>query len=180
VLLRAQGAERTLRLVRDVLGHFPELAGARIRVGRTRTALGWASREGEAIWLRPRRLSRLTVAHELVHLLQARGLAPRGEKAADLFALARHRDLADDLPCYLRMPRALREAFPERCEDIGRVLHEAARDAAAARAAGERAYLRRFERGLAERWGRETRRLPPARSRLVQRLLFGRAVASSR
>ena len=93
-----RSAARLLRMVRAVRLLFPELGDASIRVGLTRAASGYASLEGRTIWVNPYRLSRHTIAHELVHLLQSRGVVPGGEKTADLHALARHETLADDLP----------------------------------------------------------------------------------
>ncbi len=69
-------ARRELDGVRD---HFPELDGVTVRVGLTkrRGVLGLASLgEEPLIWIRPRRFRRFAIAHELVHLLQARGLVP--------------------------------------------------------------------------------------------------------
>ena len=89
--------------------HFPELDGVTVRVGLTkrRGVLGLASLGEEAmIWIRPRRIRRFAIAHELVHLLQARGLVPGGEMCADLWALARASSYVDAAPFYLRLPRA--------------------------------------------------------------------------
>ena len=70
---------------------FPEMDACTIRVGlaKKRGVLGWGSLDPErpGIWVRPRRLDHFTVAHELTHLLQARSLVPRGERACDLWAL---------------------------------------------------------------------------------------------
>src|SRR5262245_37189715 len=77
--------------------HFPELQSVCIRVGlaKKRGVLGWGSLDPHhpAIWVRPRRLDYFTIAHELTHLLQARGQVPRGERACDLHALARSPEL---------------------------------------------------------------------------------------
>src|SRR5439155_21715064 len=62
--------------------------------------------EEQCIWLRPRRLSRFVIAHEFVHLLHARGLAPGGEKTADLLALTRGASVIDVAPSYLAVPDA--------------------------------------------------------------------------
>jgi len=95
--------------------------------------------------VRPRRLSYFTIAHEFTHLLQARRLVPSGERACDLWALARSPLLNDAPPGYLRLPGALR-----RCRrfdlDQATSLCQAARRAIAAREAGERRYLLLFER----------------------------------
>ena len=138
-----------------VRGFFPELEAVTVRVGLARKpgVLGWGSLDPEApgVWVRPRRLEHFTIAHELTHLLQARGLVPRGERACDLWALARSALLVDSAPGYLRLPRELAEL--RRLEPAtSALLHDAARRAITARAAGERAYLKRFEREVAAAW----------------------------
>jgi hypothetical protein len=133
--------------------HFPELDGLSIRVGlaRKRGVLGWGSMDPEepGIWVRPRVLDLFTIAHELTHLLQARGAVPRGERACDLFALARSPALVDAAPQYLDLPGAWRRSGPLSAERAA-VLHRAARSAVAARVAGRRDYLKAFERSLKE------------------------------
>lgn len=152
VLLRHPSCTRVLESIRQVRLFFPELDGLCIRVGLTQSAAGFASREEPCIWINPRRLVRHTIAHELVHLLQNRGLVPGGEKAADLFALARHPVLVDDLPCYLSVPRSLAERWSERGVEISSLLHRTAREAVSRRTEGERRYLAWFEQQLRERW----------------------------
>jgi len=131
---------------------FPEMDDATIRVGLARKpgVLGWGSLDPDdpGVWVRPRRLDAFTIAHEFTHLLQARGLVPRGERACDLFALARSPLLIDQPPGYLRVPRAMRRV--KRLDGAqSRILYEAARRAVAARTAGDRRYLRSFEREVA-------------------------------
>ncbi len=138
-----------------VRGFFPEIAALSIRVGlvKKRGVLGWGSLDPKdpGVWVRPRRADRFTVAHEFTHLLQARGLVPLGERACDLFALARSPLLVDQPPGYLKVPlgmRRLRQLDPAQ----GKLLHEIARAALEARAGGDRQYLKWFERELAARW----------------------------
>jgi hypothetical protein len=134
---------------------YPELEGLDIRVGLAlkRGVLGWGSLDPErpGVWVRPRRLQLFTIAHEFTHLLQARGLVPGGERQCDLWALARSPLLIDAAPNYLKLPRALRRGRPT--NDQAHALHAAARAALAAREAGERRYLARFEAALAESFG---------------------------
>jgi len=131
---------------------FPELAEVTIHVGlaQKRGVLGWGSLDPErpGVWVRPRRLYLFTIAHEFTHLLQARDLVPRGERQCDLFALARTPLLIDHPPSYLRLPRSFRCASPT--PEQAQQLCDAARRALAAREAGDRRYLLRFERELAE------------------------------
>jgi hypothetical protein len=122
-------AERELDRVRDA---FPELAGTTVTIGltRRRAILGLAAMgDVPTIWLRPRRISRFVIAHEFVHLLHARGLAPGGEKTADLLALARGVALVDVAPCYLAVPhrclvpgreRRVRPSCAARLADLAR------------------------------------------------------------
>jgi hypothetical protein len=135
---------------------FPELEGVTVRVGMAlkRGVLGWGSLDPESpgIWVRPRRLEYFTIAHELTHLLQARKLVPRGERQCDLWALARSPMLIDTVPSYLRLPRSLR--WKPVSATLASHLCEAARRAIAAREAGDRRYLRRFESELRARSAR--------------------------
>jgi hypothetical protein len=131
---------------------FPELSGITIHVGlaQKRGVLGWGSLDPErpGVWVRPRRLYLFTIAHEFTHLLQARDLLPRGERSCDLFALARTPLLIDHPPSYLKLPRSFRRARPT--PEQAQLLCDLARRALAAREAGDRRYLLRFERELAE------------------------------
>ncbi len=151
-LVRNPSCPRVLNLVRQVRGFFPELDGCSIRVGLTRSAAGFAAKEELCIWINPYRLSRHTIAHELVHLLQFRGLLPQGERSADLFALARHPVLADDVPCYLKVPRSLASSTgPARGRALG-LLYGVAAEAVRRREEGHRTYLQWFEDELKRRW----------------------------
>ena len=154
-MLASPHVRRIRERIEFVRGFFPELDGVTVRVGLARKpgVLGWGSLDPDApgVWVRPRRLEHFTIAHELTHLLQARGLVPRGERACDLWALSRSALLVDAAPSYLRLPHDL--ARLRRLETAtSAMLHTAARRAVAARAAGERAYLKRFEREVAAAW----------------------------
>jgi hypothetical protein len=151
-LLRNPGCPRVLQTVRQVRTFFPELDGTAIKVGLTRRAAGLAAREEPAIWINPRRLTRHTVAHELVHLLQFRGLLPAGERSADLHALARHRVLVDDSPWYLKIPHGMTVATGPLSAKVPGLLHDLACEALRRREAGLRTYLRWFETELPLRW----------------------------
>ena len=72
---------------------------------------------------------------------------PRGERACDLFALARSPLLVDHPPGYLRLPRALLRRRVDL--STAQFLSATARAAIAARQAGDRRYLARFERDVA-------------------------------
>jgi hypothetical protein len=139
-----------LAKVRYVRRFFPELEDLRLKVGLTRTAAGLAELEGDRLWLNPNRLSLHTIAHELVHLLQGRGLVPRGERSCDLFALARDLTLVDALPFYLKVPPALGDRRGWLRPGSAAALHRLALEAVARRTRGERRYLRWFEDAAAE------------------------------
>lgn len=150
LVLRSAHVARVVERIEIVRAFFPELSGITIRVGFAlkRGVLGWGSLDPErpGIWIRPRRLELFTIAHELTHLLQARGLAPRGERQCDLWALARSPLVIDTAPTYLKMPRALRRR-PLPAEHAA-LLHRLAREGVAARDRGDRRYLNRFEDAL--------------------------------
>jgi hypothetical protein len=150
--LHSPHRERIRERLDYVRAFFPELEGITVRVGLVRKAgvLGWGSLHPDhpGIWVRPRRLDLFTIAHEFTHLLQARGLVPRGERACDLWALARSPLVIDTPPGYLRVPDALRRRRALTVRDAA-LLHRAALRALEARANGERTYLLRFERELA-------------------------------
>jgi hypothetical protein len=151
LVLRSAHLARVRERLEMVRAFFPELQGVTVRVGFAlkRGVLGWGSLDPErpGIWIRPRRLELFTIAHEMTHLLQARGLVPRGERQCDLWALARSPLLIDSAPTYLGIPRALR-GRPVSAEAAAG-LHRVACAAVAARDAGDRRYLMKAERDLA-------------------------------
>ena len=153
LVVRSPHRERILEYLEFARRFFPELEGVNIRVGlaQKRGVLGWGSLDPErpGVWVRPRQLQLFTIAHEYTHLLQARGLVPRGERQCDLWALARSPLLIDHAPTYLKMPVRLRHGRVDPAD--AQVLCELAREAIAARDAGDRRYLQRFEREVARR-----------------------------
>jgi len=147
--------------------HFPELESVTVRVGRTRSrrARAWASLDPAfpAIWIKPGSLPLFTAAHELTHLLQALSLVPRGEKAADLFALARHPELIDKPPTYIKVPRLLFGLDGKPRLGTPELLHQAANRAIAESDGRSRRAIRLFEEYAA------MAALPPA-LRIFERL----------
>jgi hypothetical protein len=152
LVLRSPHRERIRERLEFVRRFFPEMDGCTVRVGlaQKRGVLGWGSLDPErpGVWVRPRRLDTFTIAHEFTHLLQARRLVPLGERACDLWALARSPLLIDSPPSYLRLPRPLRSRS-RLSLDEATTLHRAAQAAIARRAGGDRRYLSGFERSLA-------------------------------
>ena len=145
---RSPHSARIRERIEFVRSFFPELEGITVRVGiaKKRGVLGWGSLDPDqpGIWVRPRRLDYFTIAHELTHLLQARNLVPRGERACDLYALARTPLVADHPPGYLRLPlelRRRRHLLPQQAATLSAL----ARQAIEARMRGDRRYLKRFE-----------------------------------
>jgi hypothetical protein len=151
LVLRSPHRPRILERLEFARRFFPELESCTVRVGlaQKRGILGWGSLDPErpGIWVRPRRLDTFTIAHEFTHLLQARGLVPRGERSCDLWALARSPLLIDHAPGYLRVPSRLRRGRLDPRD--AQALCELARAAIAARVAGDRRYLAGFEREVA-------------------------------
>jgi hypothetical protein len=154
LVLRSRHRDRILERLEFVRRFFPEMEGITVRVGlaQKRGVLGWGSLDPDqpGIWVRPRKLDSFTVAHEFTHLLQARQLVPGGERACDLWALARSPLVIDKPPGYLKLPRGLRYGPVEPW--MASMLHAAALCALEARAAGDRRYLQRFEREVAAEW----------------------------
>lgn len=157
-LAQARGVESALRRLEEVRASFPELEGITVRVGRTtsRRARAWASLDPArpAVWIKPTRLDRFTAAHEFVHLLQARGLIPRGEKMADLEALARGEALIDRGPSYLKVPRRAFERDGRPRPGMAPILHRLAVEVRREAPTQPRRGVRLFEERIA-------RLLPP-------------------
>ncbi len=130
--------QRAQQMIQRTLPYFPELHGKTITVGYTRKHLGSATivyRKGIIarliIRLKVRQLSYQTIGHELTHLVQglARGerpipsridddKIPSGEKQCDIWTLARDPLFCDDPPTYIRMPRTMRERWPDYAEAV--------------------------------------------------------------
>lgn len=137
-LLQKRLTRRAQRMIETALVYFPELDGKTITVGYTRKHLGSATvvyHRGVicqlVIRLKLRKLSYQTIGHELTHLVQ--GLTrgdrrvtaslqgdniPSGEKQCDIWTLARDGIFADDAPTYIRLPRLMRERWPEYAETV--------------------------------------------------------------
>jgi DNA-binding XRE family transcriptional regulator len=152
---RSAHRERILERVEFVRRFFPELDGVTVRLGLAQKpgVLGWGSLDPDqpGIWVRPRRLDYFTIAHEFTHLLQARRLVPGGERSCDLYALARTPLIVDAPPGYLQIPSGLR-VRRRLTQAQSAYLCDVARRALAAREAGDRRYLMRFEQEIAEAW----------------------------
>jgi hypothetical protein len=150
VLRRHRSMNDVLRSVGYVRRFFPELEGETITVGLTRAASGMAVPGGTRIWLNPSRLTYHTIAHELIHLLQRRELGiPSGEKACDVFSLARHWTLNDDRPSYVKVPVGLLDDRGRLSDANARLVFAVAREALVQRAHGMRNYISFFEFELA-------------------------------
>jgi hypothetical protein len=136
--MKQRMTRRTLEMVQRSLGYFPELKDAAITIGYTRKHLGSATviyRKHElyrlTIRLRVRKVTYHTIGHELTHLVQ--GLAygdrfgtrstdpdriPTGETQCDIWTLARDPLFLDDPPTYIKMPRMMRERWPDYAESV--------------------------------------------------------------
>jgi len=129
---------RAAEMIEHSLRYFPELKDSTITIGYTRKHLGSATvmyRKGVIsrliIRFKVRKLTYQTIGHELTHLIQGLGrgnlTAPRaidpdripaGETQCDIWTLARDPIFCDDPPTYIKMPRNLRERWPEYAESV--------------------------------------------------------------
>lgn len=132
-LMEQRLTRRAREMIHRSLQLFPELTDAVITVGYTRKHLGSATvvyRKRVVtrliIRLKVRKLSYQTIGHELTHLVQ--GLAhgerlagrsarpaavPSGEQQCDIWTLARDPLFCDEAPTYIKMPRAIRDRWPD-------------------------------------------------------------------
>ena len=137
-LMKKRLTRRAQIMIERSLLHFPELEGKTITVGYTRAHLGSAvlsyRRDSEprlVIRLKVRKLTYQTIGHELIHLVQGLGRGdrnttpffhseniPSGEKQCDIWTLARAPLFCDDAPTYLRLPRVMRERWPDYAEEV--------------------------------------------------------------
>jgi hypothetical protein len=137
-LMNQRLTRRAHDMIERSLQCFPEIKETTITVGYTRKHLGSATvvyRKGVisrlTIRLRVRNVTYQTIGHELTHLIQ--GLAhgdrssrrgsnreriPSGETQCDIWTLARDPLFCDDAPTYLKMPRILRERWPDYAEQV--------------------------------------------------------------
>jgi hypothetical protein len=146
-----RSCNRLMARVQYVRRYFPELDGETIKVGLTRQASGMAVPGGNELWLNPAHISYHTIAHELVHLLQKRDFGiPQGERACDVYPLARHWTLNDICPAYVKVPRALVDTRGFFGERAARLVFSAAAAAVGLRHRGMRHYISWFESRLRE------------------------------
>ena len=136
--MKQRVTRRILAMLQRSLDYFPELRDQSITVGYTRKHLGSATviyRKGALskliIRLRVRKVAYQTIGHELTHLIQALaygdrsgrrcsipGRVPSGEKQCDIWTLAREPLFCDDAPTYIKMPRIVRDHWPDYAEAV--------------------------------------------------------------
>lgn len=148
-------------------GYFPEIrVGVRIGITRSLEGFAFQSDKGDAkLMLEVRRRrdggwklpTYWTLGHELMHLAQfTRSGIPEGERACDVFALARLPPrFIDESPSYLVVPRGCRALWTRR---HARIAHDVAREALALRSGGLRRYVVWWEREFDRRAGRSALR----------------------
>jgi len=137
-LMKQRLTRRAAAMIEQSLRYFPELQDCTITVGYTRKHLGSATviyRKGTIsrliIRFKVRKLTYQTIGHELTHLIQGLGrgslTAPRatdpdripsGETQCDVWTLARDSIFCDDPPTYIKMPRSLRESWPDFADSV--------------------------------------------------------------
>ena len=160
--MKQRVTRRTLEMVQRSLGFFPELKDAAITIGYTRKHLGSATviyRRHELhrmiIRLRVRKVTYHTIGHELTHLVQ--GLAyghrgarsadperiPTGETQCDIWTLARDPLFLDDPPTYIKIPRMMRDRWPDYAASVRELCI-----AAIAKRHTERQYIRWLEQAI--------------------------------
>ena len=139
-------------MLTETLTHFPELEGDHIDVGVTR-AFGYAAfaLTGDKSRIKIRfnpvaKLSYHLLGHELTHFVQRLGTIPHGETQCDIWTLARHAIFCDEPPAYLRIPRAIEDAWNDHAATIQALCIEAINQ----RANGRRRYIVWLERIIAE------------------------------
>ncbi|HKY07315.1 MAG TPA: hypothetical protein VJQ55_03700 [Candidatus Binatia bacterium] len=132
-LMQQRLTRRARDMIEQSLQLFPELTETIITVGYTRKHLGSATvvyRKRAItrliIRLKVRKLTYQTIGHELTHLIQ--GLAhgerlrarsvkpaavPSGEQQCDIWTLARDPLFCDDPPTYIKLPRVIRDRWPD-------------------------------------------------------------------
>lgn len=141
--------------------YFPEMKHS-IKIGITRIydGLAFQSNSGKVkLWLEVKRSCKhgwkyptyWTIAHELMHLAQfnSKGI-PGGERATDIFALARlPPKLIDDSPSYLVVPPQARKVWGMRER---RFAHRLAQEAVRRRSKGLRRYASWWEDEFERIW----------------------------
>ena len=125
-------------MIERSLQRFPELKDTSLTVGYTRKHLGSATvvyRKGVImrliIRLKVRNVTYQTIGHELTHLIQGltRGdrsqsrsadpaKVPSGEQQCDIWTLARDPLFCDDPPTYIKMPRLIRDRWPDYANEV--------------------------------------------------------------
>jgi hypothetical protein len=138
---------KLILMLNKSLNKFPELNDKKIILGITYANDGNAVMDYEkdafTIRLNPRRVTYFTIGHELTHFLQFLQLVPSGEKASDIFTLAKSRLFLDEPPSYLRIPKRLQDYWEENSSTI----HTLSKDALEYRKEN-RNYIKWFENKL--------------------------------
>ena len=146
--LKKQGQGPFVERLARVRAYFPELESCTITVGVTERADGKADRETLSVWFRSRGVGSLTIAHELMHLLQGRNGIPKGERSCDIYAMARHESLCDEAPHYLKIPPSFLDDRKHFHPWARPPVHALAREAIVRRGKGLRRYISWFENEL--------------------------------
>jgi hypothetical protein len=151
-LQRWPRAPELLGTVAQVAGEFPELSGVEVRVdllppGSRRLGTASILEHPPRVAFHPRLAGRpqelaATAAHEFMHLLQwPLRQVPNGERACDLYVLARFGTRFQAPPYYLKVPRRARNDW----ESWASLACDLARQALEERRNGRRQYLRWWE-----------------------------------
>lgn len=145
---RKNVSERVIK----VLNEFPEYSQRKIKIGFIGSILRAGHFNGiseEWVDISLERNPKLyTIAHEFTHGIQRiNDNVPSGEKSCDIFTLARSCSYLDKPPCYLNIPKEVRENW----EVWKEVLHFLAKEAIEKRNNGTRCYIKWFETEIKEK-----------------------------
>ncbi len=141
--------ENTPQIISDVkrvAKYFPELKGKTLILGYVSNGEGRAIKRLMKIGLDPKTkiYSNNLIGHELTHLIQGNNGIPNGEKACDLWTMARHPCLNDKPPHYLFLGWTIRDNW-EKYKDLVR---QKAIESIERRKTGQRHYIKWFEKEM--------------------------------
>jgi len=146
LMAERRAKNRIVSDIRKASIFFPELRDKTVKVGIAKNGGGKAYPSLMKISIDPRKrfYSYNVIGHELMHLIQGCCGIPKGEKACDLWTIARSPLFLDRPPNYLEIP----EFMIERWESWKGFVRRKAIEAIGLRQEGLRKYIRWFENDL--------------------------------
>lgn len=141
------------RMIVESLELFPELRPDEIKIGLTNTATArafsfeYGKNPGvlRMAFNPAEKITYNTIGHELTHFVQGAGIGkyPLGERACDVYTLARDELFCDSKPSYLNIPHKIEKAWPE----YTNIVHKRAKESLKVREYN-RQYIKWFEYAL--------------------------------